>query len=296
VNVIEVVLAAVLSLLVGLASSLAVRAAPRADPADAASGLVAASLAERGKIRRFLRARIDPETATGLMLSIALLAVFVAAVVLGIFAVMIRSHAGVVNIDVAVTRWAAMHATAFSLRLFGTVTWAGSTIGITVVAVAVVLYGRFRWRTWRIPLFVVVVVIGQLVLANAVKIAVARVRPDSPPFHVFPGPSFPSGHATAAAATWAAVALVLGRGTSVRLRAVLAGIAAAVAVAVACSRVFLGAHWMSDVVGGLLLGWTWFAVCAVAFGGRQLRFGAPIREASEMPEPGREARPRSRAA
>ena len=53
---------------------------------------------------------------------------------------------------------------------------------------------------------------GQLALANLVKYAVERVRPDVPPFHVFTGPSFPSGHATAAAATWAAVALVLSRG------------------------------------------------------------------------------------
>jgi len=95
------------------------------------------------------------------------------------------------------------------------------------------------------------------------------------------GPSFPSGHATAAAATWAAVALVLGRGASVRVRAVLAGVAAGIAVAVACSRVFLGAHWTSDVIGGLLLGWSWFAVCAVAFGGRVLRLGAPIEDATD---------------
>jgi membrane-associated phospholipid phosphatase len=72
---------------------------------------------------------------------------------------------------------------------------------------------------------------------------------------------------------------VLGRGRSVRARAILAGVGAAIAVAVACSRVFLGAHWTSDVVGGLVLGWTWFAVCAVAFGGRVLRLGEPAAEA-----------------
>jgi undecaprenyl-diphosphatase len=126
----------------------------------------------------------------------------------------------------------------------------------------------------------VLVVAGQFALSNAVKAVVGRVRPDAPPLHVLHGPSFPSGHATAAAATWAAVALVLGRRASPRWRAVLAGAAAAIAVAVACTRVFLGAHWTSDVVGGLLLGWTWFAVCAVAFGGRILRLGEPAEEAA----------------
>jgi membrane-associated phospholipid phosphatase len=140
-----------------------------------------------------------------------------------------------------------------------------------------------KWRRWSVALFFLVVLGGQLLLSNAVKYAVERVRPDAPPLHVLSGPSFPSGHATAAAATWAAAALVLSRGSSPRMRAILGGAAAGIAVAVACSRVFLGAHWTSDVIGGLLLGWTWFALCAVAFGGRVLRLGAPVQEASARP-------------
>jgi undecaprenyl-diphosphatase len=46
------------------------------------------------------------------------------------------------------------------------------------------------------------------------------------------------------------------------------------AVAVAASRVLLAVHWTTDVIAGIALGWAWFALCAVAFGGRLLRFGA----------------------
>ena len=157
---------------------------------------------------------------------------------------------------------------------------------VIAAGVATAAYALRAWRRWSVVLFLLVVLAGQLALANLVKIAVERVRPDAPPFHVFTGPSFPSGHATAAAATWAAVALVLSRGRSPRARATLGGVAVGIAVAVACSRVFLGAHWTSDVIGGLLLGWTWYAICAVAFGGRVLRLGAPAEQAAATAPPG----------
>jgi undecaprenyl-diphosphatase len=40
--------------------------------------------------------------------------------------------------------------------------------------------------------------------------------------------------------------------------------------------VLLTVHWLSDVIAGLALGWAWFAACAIAFGGRLLRFGAGV--------------------
>jgi undecaprenyl-diphosphatase len=67
-----------------------------------------------------------------------------------------------------------------------------------------------------------------------------------------------------------------------------------ITVAVAASRALLDLHWLSDVVGGLSLGWGWFALCAVIFGGRLLRptaaadlasaqAGAPKRSAWRLP-------------
>src|SRR2546423_14928925 len=76
-------------------------------------------------------------------------------------------------------------------------------------------------------------------------------------------------------------ALMLGRRPCLLARRVLAGVAVAVAVAVAVCRVLLDVHWVSDVVAGLALGWAWFAVCAIAFGGRLLRFGATVERARD---------------
>jgi undecaprenyl-diphosphatase len=274
-----------LSVVIGVAWGLVVRALPHADPARAASQQLSAELAKRRGLHRFLRARLEPETAAGLALTFALVGVLIAGVSFGVLVAMIRSNSGVVNVDISITRWAAAHATSTSLSVFGWLTQLGGTIGTIVIAVATVAYAMRARGRWSIALFVIVVVGGESLLANIIKITVGRVRPDVAPFHVLSGASFPSGHATAAAATWAVVALVLGRGTSPRTRVILAGAAAGIAVAVACTRVFLGAHWTSDVIGGLILGWVWFGVCAVAFGGRVLQLGAPVKEAAAASGP-----------
>jgi membrane-associated phospholipid phosphatase len=278
--VIEFAVLAALSAVVGVAWGFVASAFPHADPAHAASQRLNAEAAEHFDMRRFLRARVDPATVTGLALTLALIGVVVVLAAFGVLVAMIRSRSGVVTVDVDVTRWAAAHATPTSLNIMGTITWAGSTIGVIAMAVVTTAYALRRWRRWSVALFFLFVLGGQLLVSNLVKILVERVRPDLSPFRGLAGPSFPSGHSTAAAAAWAAVALVLGRGTSPRARAALGGAAAAIAVAVACSRVFLGAHWTSDVIGGLILGWTWFGLCAVAFGGRVLRLGAPAIEAA----------------
>ncbi len=281
--VIEVAVVAVLSVAAGLVWSVVLRSFPRADPSAAASRQLGEELASHRTVRTFLRARLDPEAVAGLSLTVALVGVLLVFVVFGVFVAMIRSSTGVVSVDVAVTHWAAVHATNASIFILSIVTMAGSTLVVIAAGVTTAAYALRAWRRWSVVLFLLTVLAGQLALANLVKYTVERVRPDAPPFHVFTGPSFPSGHATAAAATWAAVALVLSRGRSPRVRATLGGIAVGIAVAVACSRVFLGAHWTSDVIGGLLLGWTWYAICAVAFGGRLLRLGAPAEQAAGTP-------------
>ena len=281
----ELVIVAVLSMAAGVACGLFIAAFPSADPARAASQQVSGQVAEHRTLRRFAQARLDPRTTAGLVLTLALAGVVIVFIAFGVAIAMIRSNSGVVNVDAAVTRWAAAHATVVTLDIFGWVTLAGSTVGVVAVALAATVFALRKWRRWSVALFFLIVLGGQLLLSNAVKYAVERVRPDAPPLHVLSGPSFPSGHATAAAATWAAVALVLSRRSSPRMRAILGGAAVGIAVAVACSRVFLGAHWTSDVIGGLLLGWTWFALCAVVFGGRVLRLGAPVQEAAATSAP-----------
>jgi undecaprenyl-diphosphatase len=146
------------------------------------------------------------------------------------------------------------------------------------VVVALIEIARTRSR-WVVP-FLLAVVVGDKLLTTTIKDLIDRVRPDLNPIAETLGPSFPSGHSSTSAALWAAVALVVGRWYGPRVRPVLAGLAVGIAVGVAASRVLLDVHWLTDVIGGLALGWAWFAACAVAFGGRLLRFGAGAQAAA----------------
>jgi membrane-associated phospholipid phosphatase len=192
---------------------------------------------------------------------------------------MVRRDVGLVDIDHAIELWADRNATTFTDDVLAGITHLGDTTTILAVGVAISAYGLWRWRKPSIPLFVATVVLGQVLISNTIKLAIDRARPELRPRATFSGTSFPSGHTTAAAATYLAVALVLGIATSPRTRAALAGAAVAIAVTVGSTRVLLGVHWFSDVLAGLVIGWSWFGICAVAFGGRLLRFGAPVEAA-----------------
>jgi undecaprenyl-diphosphatase len=260
---------------------------PQLDPASAHAASVAAhSLEHRLEQRRgpseWARRHFDPKTTTGLALLIALGIVVVGGALVGVLASLVRAHTGLQDVDDSVAPWGARHATAFATDVVRAVTELGGTAGLTIVVVTVVVVEMIRRPTRWLPVFVLAVAVGQPLVTNTIKDLLERVRPAIDPAAGSLGPSFPSGHSAGAAACFAALALVLGRGRSPRAHAWLAGAAVFLAVAVASSRVLLGVHWLSDVIGGLALGWAWFALCAIAFGGRMLRFGAPVEAAERI--------------
>ena len=249
----------------------------------------------RARAARFLRRRLDPEAATGLALTVALALIFAAALGFGVVADMVTTRTGLYRLDASAAAWGAEHASPTSTRLLGLVTWLGATVTVLSVSVALGVLEWVERRRLAVLAFLVMVVAGQNLIANLVKVLVDRERPPVPHLASSSGFSFPSGHTAAAAATWAAVALVLGRGRPLPVKAWLGAGAALLTVAVAASRVLLGVHWLTDVIGGAALGFGWFVVCSVAFGGALLQFGAPAErvEAEEARLSGvQEPRPR----
>jgi len=141
------------------------------------------------------------------------------------------------------------------------VTWLRSTSVIipTLVLVAAVLV--IRRRDWRSAILLGAAVAGAVGLYNIVKLAVERPRPPSTLWiGNFSDSAFPSGHATQAAAFYGMLAMVFSAMRSLRVRVIVWTGAAAITLVVGASRLYLGAHWLTDVLAGYALGAAWIAI------------------------------------
>jgi undecaprenyl-diphosphatase len=236
------------------------------------------------RLRALLAARRNPETATGLALSIAMIAAIAGGVVCAVLAYLIRTNAHLLGIDNGVAKWGNRHATATSTHVLNGFTQLGSIYLVVGMCIVLAVAETLRQRSVWVALFIVFVMGGEEVLTLSVKQLADRVRPTFNPAAAMLGPSFPSGHSATAAAFYATAALLIGRWRRRLARALITGLAAGIAVGVAATRVLLDVHWLTDVIAGLSLGWAWFAVCAIAFGGRILRFGAVAETAAQVAE------------
>lgn len=107
-------------------------------------------------------------------------------------------------------------------------------------------------------------VFGQLA-ALAIKFAVERPRPVPSLYDGISEFAFPSGHATMAMAAYGFMAVMIARGTQPARRWLVFAGAALLIGAIALSRVYLGAHWLSDTLGGLSLGLAWVCLLGIAY-------------------------------
>ncbi len=277
--VVVVVLVSVV--LAGVAAAVTASPGIHADPVDPAAeeARVEAALRRRPGLRALLRRRLDRWSAGVLALVASSVVLLAVAVLVGLLLDMIDENAGLADLDASVATWGADHATTTSTRVLEAITQFGARPVVLLALLAVALYDHHRRHNPEVFAFVAIVGLGEMLLGNGLKLLVGRERPDVLRLVQAGGSSFPSGHTSAAAAAWVAVALVLGRDRSRSVRAVLSGAAVLIAVAVATSRALLGVHWLTDVIAGLAVGWGWYLVVAIAFGGRRQRLGSPAQTA-----------------
>jgi len=227
------------------------------------------------RLAHFVRRRLDRRTAGGLLLTIGFVVVLALAIFVGAVFDMVDEGAGFARFDMAVAEFGASHSDSFWWDVQDLFTRLGGGLIISLVATAIGVWGWRHFRNHHIALFMISIVIGQALLNSGLKAIVSRARPDVLQLVPFSGSSFPSGHSAAAAATYMAAAFVVAIGLERKQRIIAIAIGSFIAAAVAATRAFLGVHWLTDVLAGLAVGFGWFVVCAVAFGGRIMFFGEP---------------------
>jgi undecaprenyl-diphosphatase len=126
-----------------------------------------------------------------------------------------------------------------------------------LVTAGFVVAGWLWWRKRpRLAFALLLVVLAGRVLGEAQKYWIARVRPDiEPHLVVVQSSSFPSGHATSSMIFYLTLALALTAGTRWQWPAAVSAII--LSLLIGTSRVMLGVHWPSDVIGGWAFGMLW---------------------------------------
>lgn len=137
-------------------------------------------------------------------------------------------------------------------KIWSTSTDTWWTIGSAIVLALLITYLTRRWWVGIVPL--VAITLESTIFVTATHL-VGRPRPEvSRPDQAPPTSSFPSGHAAAAMALWLSIALLSLRIERAWLRRTIVTFAVALPVLVAFARFYRGAHHVSDIVVGVLLG------------------------------------------
>ena len=222
---------------------------------------LAHSRAATWTVRRYPRqvawagARFDPASRTGLSLT-ALVALVLAATwtFLGLTQDVV-AHEELAGLDPHVLTWVLDHRTAWLNHVMQAVTLVGSNyVLIPILAVVAVVLGRKR-GSWRPAIAVVVVYGATLVLHAVVGELVNRPRPPAADWlaHAV-GWGYPAGHTIQATAACGILLFLFTKNRAPRVRVRLTLGLSLVVLLIGASEIYLGVHWLTDVLGAMTLG------------------------------------------
>jgi membrane-associated phospholipid phosphatase len=221
---------------------------------------------------RFVAARLSPEGAMGLHFTVGLAVIVVAALAFDVVAHDVVSGAAITRLDAQIAAWFHAHATPGFTRAMLLLTHANGLAGTGVMAALLAVWFAVR-KDYHWLLVTLVAVPGGMLLNVFLKGLFQRHRPTfDDPLLTLATYSFPSGHTAAATVFYGLLACWVVRHVPRTGTRALAVAAAAVLIAlVAVSRMYLGVHYLSDVLAAFAEGCAWLATCIMAVSALQRR-------------------------
>lgn len=235
------------------------------------------------RLHRFAAARVSPEEEFGLHLTVGVLVMLLAMAGFARIAGAVVAGAPITQLDVELANWLHAHARdSLPLRqvMMG-ITHLHSTPGmLALTALAGWWFHRRGARHWMLTLLATVP--GGMVLNVLMKHTFERARPHfDEPLLTLSTYSFPSGHAAAATLFYGLLACYLTRqahGWAQRAGIVL--LACLMVALVAGSRLYLGAHYLSDVLAAIAEGCAWLSICVTGVATLRRRQAARARRSA----------------
>ena len=232
------------------------------------AGLMAQSLLDWGgrhpQLNRLIGGLLDPlQPEFKTLLALAALLIAATWFFLGVLEDVVTGDP-LVRVDLGLYQLVQNLRTPWGDRIMVFVTELGDGIVIALVSVTVLAW--LLWlRKWRVAgYWTAAIVFGQLA-ATTFKLVLQRPRPLPNIYDGLSTYAFPSGHAVMSTVAYGFLAVLIAHQLSRSRRWVAYAMAALLISVIAMSRLYLGAHWLSDVLGGLSLGLIWVSLLGIAY-------------------------------
>lgn len=208
----------------------------------------------------FFRARLSPDGYLGLHLTVGVVTLLMAALVFGHIAEDVFTADTIVTLDLQVSAWFHAHATPALTAFFLVFTNLHGTVGALALALLFTVFLAQK-RAWDWVLRVALAVPLGMLLNVLLKNIFQRVRPSfEQPLLTLSTYSFPSGHTAAATLLYGVVGAYLVCTCKGWRRGLVVCLAVGMVALVGLSRIYLGAHYLSDVAAAIASSTCWLAI------------------------------------
>ena len=225
---------------------------------------------------------MDQRVIGGAAVAVSFVVLFVGALIVGAVFDTVDTTRGFARWDQSVSQWGPDHATTTAAAFLRGVTNLGATGYLLILMTIVGVVDWFRRRRVSSLVFLLTVGIGVMLINNGLKlliIARAASWRTSRERRGIVVPVRALGGGRCLLARDRAGGRPVG---PPRFRPYISAVAVGIACMVATSRALLGVHWLTDVIAGVFVGWAWFMIVAIAFGGRNQELGQPAEQVAKQ--------------